>query len=191
MWKSLVQRAFNHGGRAYDVSMAPIARGMYNKVIRDVAELGLPSGAAVLDAGTGPGRVAIELARLGLSVTGVDLSPSMIEQARRNAQNAGLAEKINFEVGDVATLSYPDATFDLVVSTAALHHWTDPASAAVELYRVVRPDGRLWVYDARLRHTAFCAALRAASGAPAKREVVHLGRLPLLTRLSTATRESA
>jgi ubiquinone/menaquinone biosynthesis C-methylase UbiE len=189
MWKSLVQRAFNRGGKAYDVSMVPFARGLHNRVVQDVTELGLPPGTPVLDAGAGTGRLAIELARLGLAVTGLDLSPSMVEQARRNAENVGMAGEITFEVGDVGALPYGEAAFELVVSTAALHHWTDPGAAAAELYRVVRPAGRLWVYDARLfRHTAFRAALRAVSGVPAQRDVLPLRRMPVVARLSVGSR---
>lgn len=56
---------------------------------------------------------------------------------------------MQFESGDVAHLSYPDQSFDVVVSTISMHHWSELAQPLRELYQVLRPGGRLWIYDFR------------------------------------------
>jgi ubiquinone/menaquinone biosynthesis C-methylase UbiE len=75
----------------------------------------------------------------------------MVEQARRRAMTAERHEQIGLVVGDVARLPYSDGTFDLVISSMSQHHWTDPPAALRELRRVLRPEGRLWIYDIRRR----------------------------------------
>ena len=56
---------------------------------------------------------------------------------------------MHFERGDVAHLPYPDQSFDVVVSTISMHHWFELEQPLRELYRVLRPGGRVWIYDFR------------------------------------------
>jgi SAM-dependent methyltransferase len=108
--------------------------------------------ARVLEVGCGPGRLSILLARrYGLDVTGVDLDPAMIERAKANASHPAEehGREPSFLVGDVASLSFPDRSFDLVVSTLSMHHWADPTTGLAEIGRVLRPDGRALVWDFR------------------------------------------
>jgi ubiquinone/menaquinone biosynthesis C-methylase UbiE len=97
----------------------------------------------------------------------------LIAQAGRAAAAAGLADRVTFTVADVAALPFMDATFDLIVSSMSLHHWAEPAAGVQELRRVLRPGGRLWIYDARV-------ALRRGEvpGVPSRRVPVRTGRLP-------------
>jgi SAM-dependent methyltransferase len=114
--------------------------------IRSVA----PEGARVLEVGCGPGHLAIRMARqLGLDVTGLD--PAMIEVARANAERAADDDRRQpaFVLGDVASLPFQDASFDLVVSTLSMHHWADPRAGLSEIGRVLRPGGRALVWDLR------------------------------------------
>jgi ubiquinone/menaquinone biosynthesis C-methylase UbiE len=139
----------------------------------------------VLDAGMGPGRVPILIAHAlpGLRIDGLDLSTAMVERARENARAAGLAGRVTFTAGDVADLPYPDATFDLVVSSISQHHWPDAHAGMRELRRVLRPGGRLWVYDFRFSLPRAEAAARAAfPGRPVRREALRGG--PLRLRLA-------
>jgi ubiquinone/menaquinone biosynthesis C-methylase UbiE len=74
----------------------------------------------------------------------------MIAAARRDCTAAGLDHRVTFEIADVASLPYPDATFDLVVSSMSLHHWADPPAAMRELRRVLRDAGQIWIYELAL-----------------------------------------
>jgi ubiquinone/menaquinone biosynthesis C-methylase UbiE len=89
--------------------------------------------------------VELGAARPDLRLTGVDLSGDMIASARRNL--AALGERATVEVGDVTSLPFADDSFDLIVSSLSLHHWDDPRAAVPELARVLRPGGRVYVYD--------------------------------------------
>src|ERR687891_304652 len=80
---------------------------------------------------------------------GEDLDPAMIELARANAAAGSDGDTPSFVVGNVSALSFPDDSFDLVVSTLSMHHWTDPSTALNEVGRVLRPNGRALVWDLR------------------------------------------
>jgi SAM-dependent methyltransferase len=121
------------------------------RIAADVAAVA-PEGARVLEVGCGPGRLSIRLARQhGLEVTGLDLDPAMIDRARANADRPGNSDqrRPSFVVGDVATLAFPDGSFDLVVSTLSMHHWADPTVGLAEIGRVLRPGGRALIWDFR------------------------------------------
>jgi ubiquinone/menaquinone biosynthesis C-methylase UbiE len=138
------------GSRVYDVVMVRLTRRLYQRVIADLAALQLVEG-KVLDAGTGPGTLVRELARSfpGLQVCGIDLSEDMIRLARAHATREQLEERVQFESGDVARLPYPDQSFDVVVATISMHHWSELEQPLRELYRVLRPGGWVWIYDFR------------------------------------------
>ncbi len=138
------------GSRIYDVVMVRLTRRLYQRVIADVAALPLAEG-KVLDVGTGPGTLVRDLARRlpGLQVYGIDLSEDMIKLACAHARHEHLEERVHFESGDVAHLPYADQSFDVVVSTISMHHWSELAQPLRELYRVLRPGGRVWIYDFR------------------------------------------
>jgi ubiquinone/menaquinone biosynthesis C-methylase UbiE len=132
--------------RFYDVVARRLLRPVYRRVAADVAAVA-PEGGTVLDAGTGPGVLLVELARRrpDLRLTGVDLSADMVTAARRNVARFG--DRVAVEEGDVTRLPFPDNAFDVVVSSISLHHWDDVAAAAPELARVLRPGGRVHIYD--------------------------------------------
>ena len=136
------------GTHVYDRTMVPLARRLYQRVIEDIASLELVEG-KVLDVGTGPGTLVRGIARRfpELEVYGVDLSEEMIRLAREHASAEQLGERVHFAVSDVADLPYPDHSFDLVVSTISMHHWHDLVGPLCDLHRVLRPGGRLWIYD--------------------------------------------
>ncbi len=124
---------------------------LFRRLATDIARVA-PPGARVLEVGSGPGRLSLLLAReRGLDVTGVDLDPAMIDRARANAERIGNRHRPvpSFVVGDVASLPFPDGSFDLVVSTLSLHHWADPTAGFREIGRVLRPGGRALVWDFR------------------------------------------
>jgi ubiquinone/menaquinone biosynthesis C-methylase UbiE len=140
-------------------------RRLYQRTVTDVEKASLPDGARVLDVGTGPGRIPIELARRcpRLQLDGIDLSEAMIVHARRSAgARAGRDARVTFTVGDVARLPYPDDAFDLIVSTMSQHHWADVSGGMRELRRVLREGGHVWIYDTRLSMSKAESAARAA-----------------------------
>ena len=132
---------------AYDALVGRVLEGFYSRVANEVAAAH-PSG-KVLEVGSGPGRLAVQLAREapGITLTGVDISEAMVERASRRATGVGLSERVRFEAGDVGTLPFSDGEFDGVVSTLSLHHWSDPASGLAEIHRVLKPGGEARIYD--------------------------------------------
>ena len=99
-------------------------------------------GETVLDVGTGTGVLAITAARMGAKVTGLDLTPELIEQARENAAIARLPE-IVWDQGDVEALPYADASFNVVVSQFGHMFAPRPEIAVAEMRRVLKPGGRI------------------------------------------------
>jgi ubiquinone/menaquinone biosynthesis C-methylase UbiE len=132
--------------RSYDRIARSIGRRFYRRVAADLAP-SAPEGAAVLDVGTGPGMLLKELAdrRPDLRLAGVDLSADMIEVAGRNLSD--VRPRPELRVADAADLPLEASSFDIVVSTLSSHYWKGPAAAAAEIARVLRPGGRLLVYD--------------------------------------------
>jgi ubiquinone/menaquinone biosynthesis C-methylase UbiE len=98
-------------------------------------------GERCLDVGCGSGNLAELLAGAGALVTGIDLSPRLVEVARERAQAGGY--DIDYRVGDAERLDAEDAGFDKVVSSVAMIFAPDHDAAARELARVTRPGGRL------------------------------------------------
>lgn len=137
---------------AYDaLSHRLLFRSLFGPIAADVAAIA-PVGGRVLDVGCGPGHLSIQLAREhGLEVIGLDLDPAMIDRARANTERLEAQEsgRPSFLVGDVASLPFPDGSFDVVVSTLSMHHWDDPSAGLAEIARVLRPGGRALIWDLR------------------------------------------
>jgi SAM-dependent methyltransferase len=106
-----------------------------------IARLALKPGTRVLDVACGSGNLAIPAARAGAIVTGVDIAPNLLEQARARAEAEGL--NIQFDEGDAENLPYADAAFDEVVSMFGAMFAPRPELVAAELVRVCRPGGRI------------------------------------------------
>jgi ubiquinone/menaquinone biosynthesis C-methylase UbiE len=112
--------------------------------------LGVADGDRVLDVGCGSGVVTRAIARRvgarGLAV-GLDPSPALLAVARQLARDAGLGDRIEFREGSALRLPFPDGSFDVVMCVTVLSHVPDGESALPELVRVLRPGGRLGVFD--------------------------------------------
>jgi ubiquinone/menaquinone biosynthesis C-methylase UbiE len=170
-------RIFEHG-RLYDAFAKRLAGGLYRRVVDDVLLAEPRPGVSILDAGCGPGRLALDLARArpDATVHGVDIAAGAIEVAAARAGGA-----VRFCQADLADLPYEDGTFDLIVSTVSYHHWERVPEVVAELGRVLRPDGRLWVYDVRaMSREPFADAVRAAMpGRQLGRALVRTGWFPV------------
>jgi ubiquinone/menaquinone biosynthesis C-methylase UbiE len=100
----------------------------------------------VLDVACGPGLVACGLAEVAGHVTGLDLTPAMIDQARARQRSKGL-NNLTWAVGDAVPLAFPDEIFSVVVSRYSFHHFLDPRAVLKEMARVCSPGGRVAVID--------------------------------------------
>ena len=104
-----------------------------------INRLNLKPGVKVLDVACGTGNLALPAARAGAEVTGVDIAPNLVEQARENAKNEGV--NAQFDEGDAEALPYGDASFDAVVTMFGAMFAPRPDVVAAELKRVCRPGG--------------------------------------------------
>jgi ubiquinone/menaquinone biosynthesis C-methylase UbiE len=100
----------------------------------------------VLDVACGPGLIACPLAEVARHVTGLDLTPAMIDQAKSRQQSKGL-RNLTWIVGDAVPLPFLDAAFSIVVTRFSFHHFLDPATVLHEMVRVCSPGGRVAVID--------------------------------------------
>jgi ubiquinone/menaquinone biosynthesis C-methylase UbiE len=105
----------------------------------------------VLEVGSGPGYVSIEVARLlpQAEIVGLDISETMVEIATQNAAEHGVSEQVVFRRGDASDMPFGDSWFDFVISCGSLHHWKEPPRVFKEIHRVLRPGCRALVDDLR------------------------------------------
>jgi ubiquinone/menaquinone biosynthesis C-methylase UbiE len=101
----------------------------------------------VLDVACGPGILACAFARVAKHATGIDITPAMLERARALQQEQGLTN-LTWQQGDVLPLPFADASFTLVTSRYAFHHFLDPHAVLAEMARVCAPGGTVLVIDA-------------------------------------------
>ena len=113
-------------------------------------------GTRVLDVGCGVGRWSRRLAQRGAQVTGIDLSPTMIAEARRRAAGEGVLQRCRFETQDLCELD-AGARFDLVLAVTVLQHILDAAALQAALQRMtdhLSPAGRMVLLEAAPTRTA-------------------------------------
>lgn len=110
------------------------------------AACGVGPDDTVLDVACGPGLMACAFAKDARHVTGIDLTPAMIEQAKVLQQTHGLTN-LAWHVGDVQPLPFANASFSLVFTRYSFHHFLDPRAVLAEMVRVCSPGGRVVVVD--------------------------------------------
>ena len=118
-----------------------IAAGFEMGAAEFIARLDLDPGERVLDVACGTGNLALPAARRGATVTGIDIAPNLIAQAKANAAEDQLS--IAFDVGNAEQLPYEDGSFDTVVTMFGAMFAARPEKAAGELLRVTRSGGRI------------------------------------------------
>lgn len=106
-----------------------------------ISELGIEPGQRVLDVACGNGNLSLPAAKAGAVVTGVDIAPNLILQAKERAGNEGL--KITFEEGDAESLPYSDSSFDVAVTMFGAMFAPRPELVASELLRVTASGGTI------------------------------------------------
>lgn len=113
----------------------------------------IPEQICILEVGTGPGFFAILLAEAGYRVTAIDLTPSMLDEARRNAGK--LCACIDFREMNAQNLAFDDESFDVIVSRNVTWNLPEPDLAYAEWVRVLKPGGMLMNFDANWYHYLF------------------------------------
>lgn len=103
--------------------------------------------AHVLEVAPGPGYLAIELAKLGRHVAGLDISRTFVKIARENARAAGVS--IDFLLGNASDMPFHGDHFDFVVCRAAFKNFSEPVRALTEMYRVLKAPGTALIIDLR------------------------------------------
>jgi len=107
----------------------------------------LSAASAVLEVAPGPGFLSVELAKRGLTVTGLDISKTFVGLARKNAEKSGV--HVRFEHGNASRMPFADQSFDFLVCRAAFKNFADPIGALKEMRRVLKPGGRGLIIDLR------------------------------------------
>lgn len=122
---------------------------------KELIELcGINEGSYVLEVGCGTGATSRYLAqKVGCRVLGVDIRPTMIEQARERAARGGVEESVEFRVADATALPFEDATFDVVLVESVTTFIEDKAAAIREYARVVKPGGCVGLNEEMWHHT--------------------------------------
>ncbi len=117
------------------------------ELLDELVVLAEPKAAdVVLDVATGTGNTALALAPHVAHVTGLDLTPEMLDQARRITAERGVTNA-DWVLGDAERLPFPDSSFDLYTARAAPHHFHDIGAALNEAFRVLKPGGRACFID--------------------------------------------
>jgi ubiquinone/menaquinone biosynthesis C-methylase UbiE len=153
--------------RLYDLSAPVFFFGTRRRSYRSLmAAAGVKPGDRVLDVGCGPGyfvRMLAEAVGPTGSAVGVDAAPEMIDYARRKARRLS---NCRFESASAEELPFPDASFDVVVSSLMLHHLPDELrlQAASEMKRVLRPGGTVLVADFTIPQRGAWHLLAAITG---------------------------
>ena len=109
------------------------------------------TGGRALEVGPGPGYLGLEWLKHTnrTRLTGLDISPDMIVVARRNAAEYGFSERTEYVESGGATMPFDDNQFDASFSNGSLHEWADVSKTLAEIWRVLKPGGRLFFSDLR------------------------------------------
>ena len=138
--------SIHYGYRDEKARSFPASLVRMNEVMSEAASI--RSTDRVLDAGCGVGGSSIFLAQdPGCRVTGITLSERQAEQARKNAEKKGLAERVDFRVENYCATSFPDASFDVVWGCESICYADSKEQFIREAFRLLRPGGRLVVAD--------------------------------------------
>ena len=138
------------------------------ELAQKVVALGVPPGSKLLDLETGPGYLAIEVARplrgTGCQIVGMDTSETMLALAAENAQREEVSDMLTWRQGNPKAMPFADDEFDFITSNDSLHHWDDPLPVFDEIARVLKDDGRCIVRDTKRQQGFFPQLLAWAIG---------------------------
>ena len=167
-----VEEEFTRQAKTFD-AYAPKADDRVEDRFRDA--LGDAADGVILDLACGPGVVTAAVARGAKKAVGFDVTPAMLEKARKRCAEAGLVN-VEFRHGNAEELPFENGSFDGVVTRLAIHHFADPDRVLREAARVLRPGGRLVLVDVVVSEDRDEAALQNAI--ENLRDPSHLRMLP-------------
>lgn len=151
--KRVTKKRFDIWAHKYDESILQhiVFRSSHTMLFKEIVNGKRRKKFKVLDVGCGTGELAFKLADYmdKAEIHGVDISKTMIEKAnhkiainsRKNSHN------IKFKVGDVEELPYKDNSFDIITCSHSFHHYLNKEKAISEMYRILKPNGRLMIID--------------------------------------------
>jgi ubiquinone/menaquinone biosynthesis methyltransferase len=144
--RAFVRRLFATIAPRYDLITGLLSYGQDRRWKRRLASrANVPAGARVLDLACGTGDIAFLLAARGARVVALDITPRMLDLARRRPEAA--RSDVAFVAGDMADLPFPDTSFDLVTTGYGLRNVPDLPKALAEIRRVLAPGGLLLSLD--------------------------------------------
>jgi len=157
--QGLVNEVFAKAARRYD-QMNDLMSGGLHRLWKDdlVAMLALSRPAQnyhVLDVAGGTGDIALRIARMGARVTVADISPEMVAEGRRRADEEGLSSGVTFTVGNAEALAFPDRSFDAYTIAFGIRNVTHIDRALNEAFRVLKPGGRFLCLEFSHTHLPF------------------------------------
>jgi len=119
------------------------------KIVSELKKVNLEGNG--IDIGCGSGNLIIDIRKKipKLNLTGVDISSEILDLAKKKINQTSLLESIEFKIGTVEKLPFPDNSSDFIISTLSLHHWINPLNAFNEIYRVLKKNGILLLFDFR------------------------------------------
>lgn len=135
---------FKHKVFLYDENEdMPTSHQQFYQQLKDI------DGKEILDVCCGYGFTSVRLAKIGAQVTGIDISPKMIELAQRNAELNSVEDNISLKVMSVQAMDFADQSFDFVVGIGALHH-LNLETAGHEISRVLKKGGKALFLEPRI-----------------------------------------
>ena len=134
------RKFWSKNASSYDHSMIEKHWKIYPSLLDKIAQ-DVETGGTVLEVATGTGLVALKIASAADQVHAIDISPQMIDEAKKKTGKSGI-DNVAFSVEDAYAIPFDDGMFDTVICNNALHNMKHPEDALSEIRRVLKPGGR-------------------------------------------------